>query len=114
MEIINENSKKYRFGDSGPKYLMRGPNIDFGIVRLKGGESFPNHIHKVIEEDFYILEGTVEFTINSKEKFVARPGDFIHVSPNNAHFLKNIGDTPAKAVFVKAPYNPHDKTDVSL
>ena len=41
MLLVNENDKEYRFGDSGPKYLMRGPNVDFGIVRLKPGEGFP-------------------------------------------------------------------------
>ena len=112
MEVINENSREYRFKDSGPKYLMRGPNIDFGIVRLKPGESFPNHMHAVIEEDFYILEGKVEFTINKTDIFTAEAGDFVHVPPEHSHFLKNIGQTPAKAVFVKAPYDPDDKINV--
>lgn len=112
MLIVNENDKEYRFGDSGPKYLLRGPHIDFGIVRLKPGESFPNHLHQVIEEDFFILEGEIEFTINGTEKHVLKAGDFINVSPTNSHFLKNIGDVPARAAFVKAPYNPTDKVDV--
>ena len=25
MYIVNEEDKEYRFGDSGPKYLMKGP-----------------------------------------------------------------------------------------
>ncbi|HOO34222.1 MAG TPA: cupin domain-containing protein [Thermotogota bacterium] len=112
MLLVNENDKEYRFGDSGPKYLMRGPNVDFGIVRLKPGEGFPNHLHQVIEEDFFILEGEIEFRINGEKYAVLKKGDFIHVSPNNAHFLKNVGEVPAKAVFVKAPYDPNDKVDV--
>jgi mannose-6-phosphate isomerase-like protein (cupin superfamily) len=112
MEVINENSKEYRFKDSGPKYLMRGPNIDFGIVRLNPGENFPNHMHEVIEEDFYILEGKVEFTINKSEVFIAEAGDFVHVPPKHSHFLKNVGEVPVKAVFVKAPFDPKDKINV--
>ena len=27
MFIVNENEKEYRFGDSGPKYLMKGPRM---------------------------------------------------------------------------------------
>ena len=32
MYIINENEREYRFGDSGPKYLMKGPRMNFAIV----------------------------------------------------------------------------------
>ena len=112
MLLLNENDKEYRFGDSGPKYLMRGPNIDFGIVRLKPGESFPNHLHEVIEEDFFILEGEIEFEINGEKYATLKKGDFINVSPKNSHFLTNTGDKAAKAVFVKAPYEPKDKVNV--
>ena len=33
MYIINENEREYRFGDSGPKYLMKGPRMNFAIVQ---------------------------------------------------------------------------------
>lgn len=114
MFIVNENEKEYRFGDSGPKYLMRGPNIDLGIVRLLPGQSFPNHLHERIEEDFFILEGEVSILIDGKEVGVLKPGDLIHVPPNEAHFLENRGTVPMKALFVKAPYDPEDKVDVPL
>jgi len=35
MEKVNENEKEYRKGNkSGPKYLMRGPKLEWGIIRL--------------------------------------------------------------------------------
>lgn len=112
MLLINENDKEYRFGDSGPKYLMRGPNVDFGIVRLKPGEGFPCHYHERIEEDFFVLTGEIEFTINGEKKYILKKGDFIHIEPKESHYLENIGSTAAKAAFVKAPYDPEDKVDV--
>ena len=34
MYIVNENEKEYRFGDSGPKYLMKGPRMNFAVVQF--------------------------------------------------------------------------------
>jgi len=110
--IVNEREKEYRFGDSGPKYLMRGPNIDLGLVKLLPGESFPNHYHERIEEDFFILEGEVDVVIDGKETHTLKSGDLIRVAPKKSHFLKNKGSVPMKALFVKAPYDPDDKVDV--
>ena len=32
MFIVNESEKEYRFGNSGPKYLMKGPRMNFAVV----------------------------------------------------------------------------------
>ena len=56
MFVINENEREYRFGESGPKYLMKGPRMNFALVRFLPGEDFQAHYHNVMEEDFFILE----------------------------------------------------------
>lgn len=111
MLLINENELPYRFEESGPKYLLRGPNIDFGIVRLMPGEDFSNHFHERIEENFFVLEGEIDILVNDTLQTI-RPGDLIHVAPNETHYLKNNGRIPAKAAFVKAPYDPLDKVEL--
>ncbi|KAA7342689.1 cupin domain-containing protein, partial [Salmonella enterica subsp. enterica serovar Cerro] len=45
MQKTNEKNHEYRFGDNGPKYLIRGPGCDMGVVILQPGQSFPNHRH---------------------------------------------------------------------
>ena len=37
MKKIHENDFDYRGGESGVKYLMRGPSIDWGVIKLKPG-----------------------------------------------------------------------------
>ena len=32
MFVINENDREYRFGNSGPKYLMKGPRMNFAQI----------------------------------------------------------------------------------
>ena len=38
MERVNETDLDYRHGDSGPKYLFRGPKIDWGVLRFLPGQ----------------------------------------------------------------------------
>ena len=110
--VIHEDEVEYRFdGVSGPKYLMRGPRSDFGMVVLIPGEDFQTHYHRQVEENFFTLEGEVDIYING-EKITLRPGDLCHVPPMHPHYLINNGDVPWKAIFVKAPYDPKDKVDV--
>ena len=40
MFIINENEREYRFGDSGPKYLKKGPRSNFALVQFQPGQTF--------------------------------------------------------------------------
>jgi len=110
--VIHEDEVEYRFdGVSGPKYLMRGPRSDFGMVVLTPGEDFQTHYHRQVEENFFTLEGEVDIYING-EKITLRPGDLCHVPPMHPHYLINNGDVPWKAIFVKVPYDPKDKVDV--
>ena len=37
MFVTNEDKFEYRFGDSGPKYLMKGPRANFALVAFQPG-----------------------------------------------------------------------------
>lgn len=43
MQLVNEYDLSFRKGDSGPKYLFRGPNIDWGVLLLKPGQTLGKH-----------------------------------------------------------------------
>ncbi|MCM3672395.1 MULTISPECIES: cupin domain-containing protein [Peribacillus] len=111
MTIVNENEREYRFGDSGPKYLLKGPRMNFGIVVLKPRQDFPAHYHNIMEENFFILEGELEIHIDN-EVFTCKKGDFIHVEPKKVHYLINKGNTDFKAAFMLSPYQEKDKVEV--
>ncbi|HAX39963.1 MAG TPA: cupin domain-containing protein [Clostridiales bacterium] len=108
MFTVSESEKEYRFGDSGPKYLMRGPRIGCGVVVLKPGQDFKGHYHKVMEENFFLLEGQLDFFIDDQKTTVGA-GELIHVEPSESHYLINNYDQPAKAVFILGPYTDNDK-----
>ena len=111
MLKLNEQEREYRFGNSGPKYLLRGPRVDFGLVVLQPGEDFQKHYHTIVEENFFVLEGEVDIDV-AGNVIHAVQGDLIHTEPPEPHYLVNKGVIPCKMVFVKAPYEPKDKVDV--
>lgn len=111
MFIINENEREYRFGDSGPKYLMKGPRMNFALVQFKAGEDFKAHYHNVMEENFYILEGEVDIVVDGVTHHL-KQGDLIHIEPEEAHYVVNRSVKPVKMISTLAPYVEVDKVEI--
>jgi len=112
IKIVNASSIPYRYDNvSGPKYICRGPNVDFGLVRIMPGEDFSTHHHVEVEEIFYTVAGDCELYIDG-ELHMLKVGDLVQVPPKSNHYLRNVGKEAWEAVFVKSPYNPKDKVDV--
>ena len=112
MFLLNENEKEYRFGSSGPKYLMKGPRMNFALVQFLPGEDFEAHYHNVMEENFFIIEGEVDIIVDGKVNHM-KAGDFIHIEPTEIHYVKNIYDKPVKMISTLAPHEEPDKVIVN-
>ena len=108
MERVNENEQVFRKGDSGPKYMMRGPNIDWGIIVLKPGEKMGVHGHNEVEETFYFIQGAPTIIVNDAP-YDVKEGDAFRLEPQEKHDIHNDTDSPVKLVFIKCPYLPEDK-----
>ena len=111
MFLVHENDFEYRFGDSGPKYLMKGPRMNFALVQFQPGQDFPAHYHNVMEENFYILEGKVDIVVDGKVNTL-EAGQFIHIEPGEIHYVINNYDRPIKMVSTLAPFQQSDKIEV--
>ncbi len=112
MERVNEHDQEYRKGDSGVKYLFRGPNIDWGVVRFAPGEELGPHKHEEVEETFYFPACEPRMVIEGRD-FRVRKGDAFRIPPGESHNIVNDTDQPADAVFIKSCYRPKDKIDLS-
>ena len=110
MFIISENDREYRFGDSGPKYLMKGPRSNFALVQFQPGQDFKAHYHNVMEENFFILEGEVDIVVDNVVHHLV-PGQLIHIEPREVHYVINRGTVPVKMVSTLAPYTDPDKVE---
>lgn len=111
MFVVHENDFEYRFGDSGPKYLMKGPRMNFALVQFNPGQDFTAHYHNVMEENFYILSGKVDIVVDGKVNTLSA-GQFIHIEPGEVHYVVNKYDAVVKMVSTLAPYQEVDKVEV--
>ncbi|WP_243177081.1 cupin domain-containing protein [Clostridium estertheticum] len=109
--IINENEKEYRFGDNGPKYLMKGPRMNFSIVQFQPGQDFKAHYHNVMEENFYITEGEIDIIVDGKINHLTK-GQFIHIEPGEIHYCVNHSNLSIKMISTLAPYQQNDKIEI--
>ena len=112
MERVNANEMEYRKGRSGPKYLFRGPRIDWGLIRFLPGESLGKHLHERLEETFYFTSGTGVIEVNGVQYDIG-PGDAFRIEPDETHDIVNTGDGALDGVFIKHCYLPDDKVNVS-
>ena len=110
MEKVNQNDKEYRKGESGPKYLFRGPKIDWGVIRFLPGETLGKHYHERVEETFFFLNGA-PLMIVGNEEFRISEGDAVRLDPADVHDIVNDTDQVVDAVFIKHCYDPKDKVD---
>ncbi|MBY9014607.1 MAG: cupin domain-containing protein [Candidatus Lokiarchaeota archaeon] len=110
MKHVNEKDFQFRGGESGVKYLMRGPSIDWGLILLKPGEKMAEkaHGHNLLDETFYFVEGDGVMIVDDKE-FVALEGSVFLVELKEMHNIRNDSQKPIKIVFMKGDYKPDDK-----
>jgi quercetin dioxygenase-like cupin family protein len=111
MYLVDEKDKEYRFGDNGPKYLMRGPRSNFAIVQFMPSQDFQAHYHEVMEENFYILEGTVVIVVDNVPHTLTK-GQFIHIEPNEVHYVINRSDAVVRMISTLASFKEVDKIEV--
>ncbi|MDO4556381.1 MAG: cupin domain-containing protein [Lachnospiraceae bacterium] len=113
MFKLNETEKEYRHKTHGPKYLEKGPNMNFGIIELLPKEEVATHVHNYMQENFYILEGKVTMWIDG-QKIELEKGDYIHLDPKEVHKICNFGEENVKMVVTAAPYMENDKEMVDV
>ncbi len=108
MEKLNEKDREYRKKDSGPKYLVKGPKLEMGIIRFLPGERMGAHSHNEVEEVFFFFEGSPTIIINDKE-FKTIQGDTFRIEAKEKHDILNDTDNPVRIIFIKSPFLPNDK-----
>lgn len=111
MNIVNENEREYRFKDNGPKYLMKGPRMNYAVVQFMPGQDFAAHYHNIMEENFHILEGEIDIVVDGTVHHL-KAGDFIHIEPDEVHYCINNYDKPIKMISTLAPFQESDKVNV--
>lgn len=110
-EVLRAAEADLRFGDWGPGYLARDEDAAFGVVVLRPGDVFANHLHEHHTESFVVLEGRAEIWLDRRTRRVVEAGDVLRAAPHEEHLVRNPFDEVFRAVFVKTPWIDGDKVD---
>jgi quercetin dioxygenase-like cupin family protein len=83
------------FGGALSKALVGPENsgsklIDFRISRYAPNAYVQEHVHKVQEQIYYVLEGEGVLTLN-EERHLMRAHDYVYVPPGVRHSFTNTG-----------------------
>jgi quercetin dioxygenase-like cupin family protein len=107
--IINAPNQGPAFSAVGDIYRILASGDQTGgayalsEARVLPGGGPPPHIHRREDEAFFILEGTITFTLNGQE-VAAGPGTFLQAPRNLPHTFKNETNSPARMlIFVTPP-----------
>jgi len=112
MKKVHETDFEYRNKESGVKYLMRGPSIDWGLILLKPGEMMgaKAHGHNLVDETFFFVEGEGKMIVDGKE-YHAEEGSVFLIEPGEMHNILNKSNENVKIIFIKGAYKPDDKIE---
>jgi len=99
-----------RHGETVAPPAAEAPMWGGGHFELPAGGVFPRHRHDRHEEQIGVATGTVRVTIDEVTVELTA-GDFLVVERGEAHELAAL--TPARGWFLKFPYLPDDRIDLS-
>jgi quercetin dioxygenase-like cupin family protein len=74
---------------AGPQ-TVGSERVDFRISRYAPAAYVGEHVHKVQEQVYYVLEGEGILTLN-EVKHLMRPHDYVYVPPGIRHSFTNTG-----------------------
>jgi mannose-6-phosphate isomerase-like protein (cupin superfamily) len=95
------------FGGALSKALVGPDNsgsslLDFRISRYAPNAYVGEHMHKVQEQIYYVLEGEGVLTLD-KERHLMRPHDYVYVPPGVRHSFTNTGTVGLVFLVVTTP-----------
>ena len=95
------------FGGALSKALVGPGNsgssrIDFRISRYAPSAYVQEHVHKVQEQIYYVLEGEGLLTVD-EEKHLMRPHDYVYLPPGVRHSFTNTGTAGLVFLVVTTP-----------
>lgn len=95
------------FGGALSKALVGPQNsgsrlLDFRISRYAPMAYVQEHVHKVQEQVYYVLEGEGVLTLN-KARHLMRPHDYVYVPPGVRHSFANTGTAGLVFLVITTP-----------
>jgi quercetin dioxygenase-like cupin family protein len=102
------------FGGALSKMLAGPENVGSSLVDFRISRYAPNayvaeHVHKVQEQIYYVLEGEGLLTLD-EERHLMRPHDYVYVPPGVRHSFTNTGTAGLVFLVVTTPADDEPAT----
>lgn len=115
-KMANMPWKEYpgHFGGALSKELA-GPEttgssrVDFRISRYAPAAYVEEHVHKVQEQVYYVLEGEGILTLDDTKNLM-RPDDYVYVPPGVRHSFTNTGTQGLVFLVITTPASDNEET----
>jgi quercetin dioxygenase-like cupin family protein len=95
-----------KVGQLEVRYLLDGTaSQGLGVFELTvppGANVPPPHSHTLNEEFFYVLEGSMRYTVDDQSRELA-PGEWMSTPRGSVHGFRNDADRPARALVMLTP-----------
>jgi quercetin dioxygenase-like cupin family protein len=108
------NEFVYLRANIGEAYWVMGDMFTYLVTGEQSGGSYftlianvapnggpPPHVHHLEEEQFYVLDGELTFSIGD-QTFQVGTGDFVHIPRGTVHSFKN-GSLPSRLLITFSP-----------
>ena len=97
----------YSRGNSRTEFLLTAEESRgrFSIVDetfYPGMNSAPGHTHHFHSEVFYVISGSMEWTVGDETDTVGA-GDLVYIPPGAVHLTRVLGDVPVRALMIYEP-----------
>ena len=76
--------------------------VAISTFEVGGRSAEGSFVHESDEECILVLEGRLEVVVGG-DRYVLEAGDAVTYSPQTPHVARNIGSSPARAIFVMTP-----------
>ena len=97
-----DNSRNYMMADDEFTGIIAGAEATGGAYVISNGviapgAFIPDHYHKWEDQTFHIIEGRLEAKIGD-DQYILGPGDTAQCPRGVSHYMKNVGDAPARLI----------------
>lgn len=99
-EIYSGNNSRTEFLLTAEESRGRFSIVDETF--FPGMNSAPGHTHHYHSEVFYIISGSMEWTVG-EEVDTLEAGDLVYVPPGAVHHTRVLGDEPVRALMIYEP-----------
>jgi mannose-6-phosphate isomerase-like protein (cupin superfamily) len=111
-KVSKQNTPQYEWGDGCEGWRLKKDG-DFTVIfeTMPPDTSEKNHFHKIAEQFFYCLEGSLSIECNNEKQVISNNEGLI-IPAGTPHKVRNVSNGIARFLVVSCPDSQEDRIDL--